>query len=512
MIVLRSGNSFFADSLGGDMLSKLASLQESHGAPPGLYFVLFWLTFWPGSALAGLGSAGDLARAARAGAQFLLAWLVPSWIVFEIVITKLPHYVLPLVSGDRDPAGRRAGTPGAVAHPWIVRGTSWWFVVPALFSVAAVVGAISLTLQPTFLAWPFAAGAMIFGLFAWWLYDDNEAERSILNAIVASWFLSVVVYGVVLPSLSPLFPSVELARALRNVECVGPRAAAAGYHEPSLVFITGTSTLLTDGSGAADFLGQGSCRFALIESRQERAFAQRAEAIGLRYNVATRIDGYNFSRRAPDLGCGVSLRKGPNEMTAAGGGYFRDLATLTTASLAQLVRAPSHSRRSIAAQRLARHWILLLAGCGIAIIVLMLAVDVPTISLMPARGTPSLWPVRFVTNFGDSDRVLWTVGGLLLIVVIVTPMLRGARRPVVCSPGDPYRVHLPCGRGAQCRRRSPEGRHRPWPPVRRRSRECLLLFALHLGGDGSRACHRPMPSPRVRWRLRWQRSGRGLAT
>ena len=30
------------------------------------------------------------------GAQFLLAWLVPSWIVFEIVMTKLPHYVLPL--------------------------------------------------------------------------------------------------------------------------------------------------------------------------------------------------------------------------------------------------------------------------------------------------------------------------------------------------------------------------------------------------------------------------------
>ena len=30
------------------------------------------------------------------GAQFLLAWLVPSWIVFELVMTKLPHYVLPL--------------------------------------------------------------------------------------------------------------------------------------------------------------------------------------------------------------------------------------------------------------------------------------------------------------------------------------------------------------------------------------------------------------------------------
>jgi hypothetical protein len=60
--------------------------------------------------------------------------------------------------------------------------------------------------------------------------------------------------------------------------------------------MTGTSTQLTDGAGAADFLGQGSCRFALVELRSERQFAMRAEAIGLRYNMATRIDGYNFSQ------------------------------------------------------------------------------------------------------------------------------------------------------------------------------------------------------------------------
>ena len=30
------------------------------------------------------------------GAKFLLAWIVPAWIVLELVITKLPHYVLPL--------------------------------------------------------------------------------------------------------------------------------------------------------------------------------------------------------------------------------------------------------------------------------------------------------------------------------------------------------------------------------------------------------------------------------
>jgi hypothetical protein len=127
------------------------------------------------------------------------------------------------------------------------------------------------------------------------MFEDSRAERSLLNAVIAAMFLAVGIYGVVLPSLTTLFPSAEVARALRNVVCVGPRAAAAGFHEPSLVFMAGTGTLLTDGSGAADFLGQGSCRFALVESRTERAFVQRAEAIGLRYNVAKRIEGYNIS-------------------------------------------------------------------------------------------------------------------------------------------------------------------------------------------------------------------------
>jgi hypothetical protein len=162
--------------------------------------------------------------------------------------------------------------------------------------VLAVVGAIALTRQPVFLAWPFVAASLIFGLFAWWLYEDGRAERSLLNAVVSAMFLAIAIYGVVVPSLTPLFPSQEIARALRNVVCVGPKAAAAGFHEPSLVFMNGTSTLLTDGSGAADFLGQGSCRFALVEQRSERGFAARAEAIGLRYNVATRIDGYNISQ------------------------------------------------------------------------------------------------------------------------------------------------------------------------------------------------------------------------
>jgi 4-amino-4-deoxy-L-arabinose transferase-like glycosyltransferase len=293
-IFWKAGDAFFTDSLGGDMLSKLAA-QESHGAPPGTYLLLFWITFWPGAALAGMAAPAVWRARREPGAQYLLAWLIPSWIVFELALTKLPHYVLPLYPAIA------ILTVGALerrvlSRSWLRRGAAWWFAIPAITAVSVIIGAIALTRQPVFLAWPFLAMSLIFGLFAWWLYDDNRAERSLLNAAVAALFLGISVYGIVVPTLTPLFPSVEIARVLRNVVCVGPKAASAGYHEPSLVFMTGTSTLLTDGSGAADFLGHGSCRFALVEARSERAFAQRAEAIGLRYNVATRIEGYNFSQ------------------------------------------------------------------------------------------------------------------------------------------------------------------------------------------------------------------------
>ena len=293
-IFWRAGDAFFADSIGGDMLSKLAA-QESHGAPPGLYLLLFWVTFWPGAPLAGMAAPAVWRARREPGAQFLLAWLIPSWIVFEAVLTKLPHYVLPLYPAIA------ILTVGALerrvlSRSWLIRGAAWWFAIPAIASVIVIVTAIKLTHQPVFPAWPLLAVAMIFGLVAWWLFEESRAERSLLNAVIAAALLAAGVYGVVIPSLTTLFPSAEVARALRNVVCVGPKAAAAGFQEPSLVFMTGTDTLLTDGSGAADFLAQGSCRFGLVESRSERGFIQRAEAIGLRYNAPTRIDGYNISQ------------------------------------------------------------------------------------------------------------------------------------------------------------------------------------------------------------------------
>ena len=51
-IIMKSGDSFFVQALGHDMLDKVTSGQEAHGAPPGTYLLLFFITFWPGCVLA----------------------------------------------------------------------------------------------------------------------------------------------------------------------------------------------------------------------------------------------------------------------------------------------------------------------------------------------------------------------------------------------------------------------------------------------------------------------------
>ena len=95
-IVSRAGTASSPSRSASDLLSKVVSGQEAHGAPPGYYFVLFWVTFWPGATLAAMAAPSVWAARREKGARFLLAWIVPAWIVFELVVTKLPHYVLPL--------------------------------------------------------------------------------------------------------------------------------------------------------------------------------------------------------------------------------------------------------------------------------------------------------------------------------------------------------------------------------------------------------------------------------
>jgi 4-amino-4-deoxy-L-arabinose transferase-like glycosyltransferase len=297
-IYARTGSAFLLNAVVHDTLGKIANSQESHSGPPGYYVVLFFATFFPACILAGLAAPAVWARRREAPIRFLLAWLVPSWLVFELSVTKLPHYVMPLYPAIAILTAGAVEAKVLSRRHWLKRGVIWWFVAPILLSITAIAGAFVIDRDLVLPAWPFFAAAIVCGYLAWQLYDDG-AERAFTHATAAMVLISIGVYSMILPTLGPLFPSVALAGVLRESGCAHPVAASAGYGEPSLVFLAGTETRFTDASGAADFLREGDCRFAFIETHQERAFAERAEAIGLRYERRPRVEAFNFTKGRP---------------------------------------------------------------------------------------------------------------------------------------------------------------------------------------------------------------------
>jgi undecaprenyl-diphosphatase len=116
-------------------------------------------------------------------------------------------------------------------------------------------------------------------------------------------------------------------------------------------------------------------------------------------------------------------------MPGASEGYVPQLSDLMVQSAGALVRSPSHERRAEARRRLARHSLWLVAGLAALIIVLMLAFDATEIGLMPERGSPALWSVRILTDFGKDIYVLWTLAAVFVVVALAYPLARSGSRP-----------------------------------------------------------------------------------
>lgn len=116
-------------------------------------------------------------------------------------------------------------------------------------------------------------------------------------------------------------------------------------------------------------------------------------------------------------------------------GYPAQLLAVSWRALAQLVRSPSHSRRAEAARKLARHSLWLAMAGAALVIVLMVAFDLTEIQLMPPRGTPSLWPIRILTDFGKDEYILSVLGAALVVLALVAAGLRGSRRALLLGFG-----------------------------------------------------------------------------
>ncbi|WP_293810318.1 glycosyltransferase family 39 protein [uncultured Bosea sp.] len=296
-IMVKTGGSFFAESVGQDMLGKVAEGQEKHWGPPGLYLLFFFATYWPAAAFAAMAVPFAWVRRKEPQILFLIAWIVPSWLVFEAVPTKLPHYVLPLYPAITAllllavlNSGIDRNRRGAVLTACLV------VVVPLALMGTILFGNWTLDRSVPWLALPFFALVLLAGISVVAAFRRRDFEGALWRCVPASLLLTIAVYPFAIESLRSLKLSPRLAQAARSVGCADPAVITLGYREPSLVFLTGTKlAMAASGADAAAFLNQPGCRVAFVESRFAGDFNAALAGQEPKPRLVTTINGFNLN-------------------------------------------------------------------------------------------------------------------------------------------------------------------------------------------------------------------------
>lgn len=278
-ITLQSNGAFFTDSLGGDLMAKVASGQEGKGAPPGIHLIFALFGFWPVMPLLLLALPAIWADRASRETRFLIAWAVPFWLVFEAVPTKLLHYLLPIFPALALLAVRQFAFPVARPALWlkVVAGFTLLpgLVLGAALAVIAARGGASPAVV-AMLAGAVALAALLLGYgFLQGVMGDRRS-RFVLSLLCAGG----IVHGAIflsLPRMPQIWPSEAAADLLEDIAdrqgCTRLDLTSFGYAEPSLVFRMGAETrLLPSDAPVEQEVKPGPCVAAL------RAIAPGTEA------------------------------------------------------------------------------------------------------------------------------------------------------------------------------------------------------------------------------------------
>jgi 4-amino-4-deoxy-L-arabinose transferase-like glycosyltransferase len=307
-ITLKSGGAFWAEAVGNDLLGKVAEGQESHGAPPGYYALIFPLFVWPLPVIALQGGLAALSRfKADKRLRFLFAWYAPWWILIELTPTKLPHYILPaypaliLLSAWYLCTPHRQSTAPSW-HSWLINLTRLGLVLASAAVAALAVGLpIYATGQISVLGALAALAALATGFVGLNTNDRLASHPALLAAPLAigSAMVWAIMAWHVLPRADALWPSRQVAAAFRNelANCAEPRLVSAGFHEPSLVMLAGTSTMLTDGKGAAEAIAKApNCTIAAVIESEKPAFVEALGAALPGLVMRKEINAVNYSK------------------------------------------------------------------------------------------------------------------------------------------------------------------------------------------------------------------------
>jgi hypothetical protein len=129
------------------------------------------------------------------------------------------------------------------------------------------------------------------------LLQYGKVIRAVACAGTAALVLFASVYGYQLPHLQTIWMSPRIAEAVARARpCERTIVATAPYIEPSLVFVLGTGTELTDVKGVAEHLRRDpACGLGLVGGQERSSFLSLLNAAHLVPRELDHIRGINYS-------------------------------------------------------------------------------------------------------------------------------------------------------------------------------------------------------------------------
>lgn len=297
---------FYTKAIGYSITKKITTGMQSHGAPPGTYFLAFWVTAWPIAAVAASAVPGLWRDRRSPLVRFAAAWVVPAWIVYELIATKLPHYTLPLYPAVALVAAFTLVSGRIDAERWWVR---LLFLLSALGPIVTIGVALAASI---YLEGAVPASAAVLAVAVVGI-TVVSARLIHARALLAGWLLMAAiaapiaytsVFGLIAPRLDTLWLSPRLAAASIEVSnCPDPQVLSVGDYEASLMFAIGTDIRFGRGEDAAEFLVGGDCRVAIVVSQAESVFLEKLAELSMAPGPTRRVSGLNIANgRQLDFG------------------------------------------------------------------------------------------------------------------------------------------------------------------------------------------------------------------
>jgi 4-amino-4-deoxy-L-arabinose transferase-like glycosyltransferase len=306
-----------------EVLGRSLAPKEGHWGPPGYHTLLLPILFWPGSLLTaaaiGLawrgifgpgGGAGALSRlrARLANVQtaepayiFLLAWIIPAWIIFEFVSTKLPHYTMPLVPAIAILSAHAVFAAEAGLLPRIRErlgraGLTLWLLIGGIF-IGLGLSALALLIARSsfvggvfflFIAVAFAGVAIVNMRQVVRSWTLGRYARAQLASVLVALAIIIVVIGLAIPRLIELSPAI--VRAIDTIDPSGARPVAlVRYHEDSMIFLTRGRAQRIAEESLDDWFAMHPAGLAIIPHGLEDERAGR-------YRPIASFSGFNYAK------------------------------------------------------------------------------------------------------------------------------------------------------------------------------------------------------------------------